>query len=75
MGQWINCCNYKPILTWIYNWPILQYQSIAKNLTKVQFAQNLKSKSDIYEHGLMINMIPNDILSELKIKVPNITNF
>ena len=26
------------------------YQDIAKNLTKGQFAQNLKKESDIYEH-------------------------
>ena len=25
-----------------YNWPILQYQNIAKNLTKGEFAQNPK---------------------------------
>ena len=36
--------------TWIYEWPILQYQSIARNLKKGQFAQNLKNGSDIYEH-------------------------
>ena len=34
----------------IYDWLVLQYQDIAKNLTKGQFAQNLKSGSDIYEH-------------------------
>ena len=28
----------------------LQYQDIVKNLTKDQFAQNLKNGSDIYEH-------------------------
>ena len=33
-----------------FDWPILQYQDIAKNLTKGQFAQNLKNGSDIYEH-------------------------
>ena len=26
----------------VYGWSILQYQDIAKNLTKVHFAQNLK---------------------------------
>ena len=26
------------------------YQDIAKNLTKGQFAQNLKKESDIYKH-------------------------
>ena len=33
-----------------YDWPILQYKDIAKNLTKGQFAQNLKNGSDIYQH-------------------------
>ena len=28
----------------------MQYKDIAKNLTKGQFAQNLKNESDIYEH-------------------------
>ena len=28
----------------------LQYQSIAKNLAKSQFVQNLKNGSDIYEY-------------------------
>ena len=32
-------------------WPILQYQDIAKNLTKGQFAQNLKNRSDTNEHA------------------------
>ena len=36
--------------TSIYEWPILQSQDIAQNLTKGQFAQNLKNGSDIYEH-------------------------
>ena len=31
----------------------LQYQDIAKNLTKGQFVQNLKNRSDIYEHAVM----------------------
>ena len=42
---------------WIYDWPILLYQDIAKNLTKSQFAQNLKNGSDIYERGLKKWMI------------------
>ena len=33
-----------------FHWPILQYQDIAKSLTKGQFAQNLKNGSDIYAH-------------------------
>ena len=36
----------------IYGWSILQYQDVAKNLTKVHFAQNFKNGSDIYEHFL-----------------------
>ena len=36
----------------VYGWSILQYQDIAKNLTKVHFAQNLQIGSDIYEHFL-----------------------
>ena len=35
---------------WIYDWPVLQYQDIAKNLTKGQFAQYLKNGSDINGH-------------------------
>ena len=33
-----------------FDWVILQYQDIAGNLKKGQFAQNLKNGSDIYEH-------------------------
>ena len=38
----------------IYGWSILQYQDVAKNLTKVHFAQNFKNGSDIYEHFLFL---------------------
>lgn len=38
------------MINWIYYWPILQYQDIAKNLPKGQFAQNLKNEFDIYEN-------------------------
>ena len=41
MGQW---------WTWIYEWSNLQYQDIAQNLRKGQFAPNLKNGSGIYEH-------------------------
>ena len=30
------------MITWIYDWPVLQYQNIAKNLAKGRFAQNSK---------------------------------
>ena len=33
-----------------FDWPILQYQDIAKNLANVQFSQILKNLSDISEH-------------------------
>ena len=41
MGEW---------WTSIYDWPILWYHDIAKNLTKDQFAKKLKNGSDIYEN-------------------------
>ena len=39
--------------TWICDWPILQYQDIANNLTKGGFAQNPQNVSDIYKHVLI----------------------
>ena len=33
---------------------LFQYQDIAKNLTNGQFAQNIKTGSDIYEHVHLI---------------------
>ena len=39
----------------MYDWSILQWQDIAKNVTKGQLAQNLKNESNIYEriHGII----------------------
>ena len=43
----------KNFVNLVYDWPILQYQDIAKSLTKGEFAQNSKNRSDIYEHVLI----------------------
>ena len=36
-----------------YDWPILQLEVIAKDLTKGKFVQNPQNRSDIYEHILI----------------------
>ena len=57
INDWHTCTfqeNSKKLFVNLdYDWPILQYQDIAKNLTKGEFAQNLKNRSDIYEHVQM----------------------
>ena len=50
--------NSKSLKYWANDEPgfmirlVLDYQDIAKNLTKSQFAQNLQNGSNIYEHVL-----------------------
>ena len=57
-----------PQNSWAY-WAILQYQDIAKNLTKGQFVQNLKNGSDIYEH------VHSNVRMQNVIRILNICSF
>ena len=57
-----------PQNSWAY-WAILQYQDIAKNLTKGQFVQNLKNGSDIYEH------VHNNVRMQNVIRILNVCIF
>ena len=54
-----------------YDWPILQYQDIAKSLTKGEFAQNSKNRSDIYEHVLIHPYLVLMQMFKLETKISN----
>ena len=54
-----------------YDWPILQYQDIAKNLTKGEFAQNPQNRSDIYEYVLIHPYLVLMQMFKLETKINN----
>ena len=57
------------MINWIFDWPMLQYQDIAENLTKDEFAQNLKYGSDVYEHVVGIFQNTQTFSSKIKLCV------